>query len=68
METSEGAPSWRPMKLDEDAHFFDFIAFYKKVEFCDRSIRLEILEECRKIHGSRSDEVSDMEGCQGERE
>ncbi|GAQ80777.1 BTB/POZ/Kelch-associated protein [Klebsormidium nitens] len=34
--------------MDEEGHFFDFIAFYKKVEFSDRAIRLEILEESRR--------------------
>ncbi|GAQ81093.1 BTB/POZ/Kelch-associated protein [Klebsormidium nitens] len=48
METSammdgEGDPP--ESDLDEEGRYFDFSAFYRKVEYSDRTIRLEVLEE-----------------------
>ncbi|GAQ88321.1 BTB/POZ/Kelch-associated protein [Klebsormidium nitens] len=51
-----GAVSTLGDALDEEGHYFDFIKFYKKVEFCDRSLRLEILKETRKGPTSANDE------------
>ncbi|GAQ88328.1 hypothetical protein KFL_004180140 [Klebsormidium nitens] len=38
-------PELSSSSLKEDGHFFDFVPFYKQPQFCDRTIRLEILDD-----------------------
>ncbi|GAQ84905.1 hypothetical protein KFL_002110230 [Klebsormidium nitens] len=47
-EDDDEIPEELPVEMREEGHFFDFIDFYRKAEFCDRAIRLEIMEEGKK--------------------
>ncbi|GAQ81086.1 BTB/POZ domain-containing protein [Klebsormidium nitens] len=48
MAEEEARSSMLAAAIDEEGHYFDFISFYRKVEFCDRRLRLEILTEGKK--------------------
>ncbi|GAQ86949.1 BTB/POZ/Kelch-associated protein [Klebsormidium nitens] len=45
MASSDGGPSSSKPRDSEDPRVFDFLPFYKQQEFCDRIIRLEILQD-----------------------